>query len=164
MSATSSKKPILKIRKKSKKKTKKSRKEKIQALFKDLKYFYAIGRRKSASAQVRLYPEGKGRIYINYIDYRKYFSYFEFQKIVTKALSTTKEKQNIDISVKVKGGGVHSQADATSLGIARAIANWQSEYQEKLKALDLLTRDSRVKERKKPGLKRARRAPQWQKR
>jgi small subunit ribosomal protein S9 len=138
--------------------------KKIKDLFENREYFYGLGRRKGAVAQVRIYPEGKGRIYINKKEHRRYFPFFEFQKIITKALDLVKEKQNVDLSVKVQGGGVRGQAEAISLGIARALVKWNIDNKDKLKQVGLLTRDDRVKERKKPGLKGARRAPQWQKR
>ncbi len=138
--------------------------KKLEELFAKRKYFYGLGRRKEAVAQVRLYPDGKGRIYVNQKEYRQFFKFFEFQKIITKSLDLIKEKQKIDLFIKVRGGGVHGQAEAASLGLARAAIKLDPEYRERLKQAGLLTRDARVKERKKPGLKRARRAPQWQKR
>lgn len=138
--------------------------KKIADLFANRTYFYGLGRRKQAIAEVRLYSDGKGRIYVNQKEYRQFFRFFEFQKVITKVLDLIKEKQKIDLSIKVYGGGVRGQAEAASLGLARAAVKMDSEYRERLKQTGLLTRDARVKERKKPGLKRARRAPQWQKR
>lgn len=138
--------------------------KKLEELFANRKYFYGLGRRKEAIAQVRLYSDGKGRIYVNQKEYRQFFRFFEFQKIITKSLDLIKEKQKIDLLIKVRGGGVRGQAEAASLGLARAAVKMDPEYRERLKQAGLLTRDARVKERKKPGLKRARRAPQWQKR
>ena len=140
------------------------KKAKWEELFKNRTYFYAIGRRKTAVAQVRLYTDGKGRIHVNGHEYRKYFPHFELQKIITKALDLVKEKQNLDLTIKTRGGGAHGQADAVSLGISRALVKWNMDFKERLRHGGLLTRDARVKERKKPGLKRARRAPQWAKR
>ena len=70
--------------------------KKLEELFKNREYFYGLGRRKGAIAQVRIYPQGKGRIYINQKEHRRYFSFFEFQKIITKPLDLIKEKQNVD--------------------------------------------------------------------
>lgn len=140
------------------------KKNKYEEVFKSRTFFTAVGRRKTAIAQVRLYADGKGRLYVNKAEYRKYFSHFDLQKKITKPLDLIKEKQNFDISAWVHGGGLQGQADALALAISRAILKWSPDTKEKLKAVNLLTRDARVKERKKPGLKRARRAPQWQKR
>ena len=140
------------------------KKNKYDEIFTDRAYTHAVGRRKNATAQVRLYEEGRGRIYVNEKEFRKYFPHFEMQKIVTRPLDIVKEKQNLDISVKVSGCGFRGQADASSLAIARVIAKWKPEYREKLAKEELLKTDARVKERKKPGLKRARKAPQWAKR
>lgn len=141
-----------------------SKKLKVEELFSGRPFFYGVGRRKSAIAKVRLFTEGKARIYINDKEFRKYFAYFEHQKIITRPLDLVREKQNIDMHISVVGGGMRSQSDAIALGAARAIVKFNVEYKERLRASGLLTRDARVKERKKPGLKRARRAPQWQKR
>ena len=143
----------------------KEKKTKYEEIFKEREYHNAVGRRKCSSAQVRIYSgNGKGRIYINGKEYRKVFPYFALQKTITKSLDLVKEKQNVDISVRVNGGGIQAQADAISLGVARALVKINNEFKERLKQGGLLTRDSRIKERKKPGLKRARRAPQWAKR
>jgi small subunit ribosomal protein S9 len=137
---------------------------KIDEIFQGKKYFYAAGRRKRATAQVRLYPEGKGRIYINQKEYRRYFPNFEFQKILAKPLDLIKERQSLDLSIKIQGGGMRGQAEAAMLAVSRSLAKSNPEIQDKLKKSGFLTRDPREKERKKPGLKRARRAPQWSKR
>lgn len=133
-------------------------------IFKDRKYFYAIGRRKSSVATLRLYPEGKGRFYVNEQEFRKYFGYFAYAKIVTKSMDLLKLKQVFDANIKAKGGGKASQADAVQLACARALVKFDQDLKAKLKKAKFLTRDARIKERKKPGLKRARRAPQWRKR
>lgn len=140
------------------------RKNKYDEIFAGRAYTHAVGRRKNATAQARLYEEGRGRIYVNEREFRRYFPYFEMQKIVTQPLDSVKEKQNLDISVKVSGGGFRGQAEAALLAIARVIGKWKPEYREKLSHEGLLKTNARVKERKKPGLKRARRAPQWSKR
>jgi len=138
--------------------------KKKEDIFIGRKYIYALGRRKSAVAQIKLYDQGKGFFYINNKDFRNYFNYFEFQKAMLSALDFLKIKQFFDCQIKVNGGGLRGQSEAIKLGIARALVKLNPENRVKLKKIGLLTRDSRVKERKKPGLKSARRAPQFSKR
>jgi len=128
------------------------------------KYFYAVGGRKDAKATIHLYAKGKGGIKVNDKDYKEYFPYFEFQKIIEKPMEIVGETGKVDISIRVKGGGKRGQAEAARHGIALALDKYKPDYHVTLKKEGLFTRDRRVKERKKPGLKRARRAPQWQKR
>lgn len=128
------------------------------------KYIFAIGRRKTSEARVKLTPSGKGDFHVNQRDYAKYFPTFELQKMVTDPLLALGLEKKTNLDVRVSGGGVASQARATSLAIARALVKEDSSRKTVLKKQGLLTRDPRKKERKKPGLKRARRAPQWQKR
>ncbi len=123
----------------------------------------AVGRRKSASARVRL-EKGKGTITVNGQPLEKYFPYFEWQETIFAPLKALAKDKDLDVSAKVAGGGKKGQATAVQLGIARALVLWNEENKKVLKALGLLTRDARIKERKKPGLKKARRAPQWSKR
>jgi small subunit ribosomal protein S9 len=123
----------------------------------------AVGRRKSASARVRI-TEGKGEILINGKPFEKYFPYFQWQQTVLAPLEAVGKKGKLDVSVKIVGGGVKGQATAVQLGISRSLIKYDEEYKKVLKSEGYLTRDSRVKERKKPGLKKARRAPQWKKR
>lgn len=123
----------------------------------------AVGRRKSASARVRL-TDGKGEFTVNGKKMEEYFPYFELQQIVLAPLETTAKVGKLNVSVKVVGGGVKGQAIAVSHGLSRSLVKYDEEYKKPLKAVGLLTRDPRVKERKKPGLKKARRAPQWKKR
>lgn len=123
----------------------------------------AVGRRKTASARVRV-DKGSGKVTVNGKTLNEYFPYFEWQETVlapTKALAKDKD---LDFSVKVAGGGKKSQAVAVQHGIARALVLWNIDFHKTLKTLGYLTRDARVKERKKFGLKKARRAPQWSKR
>lgn len=127
-------------------------------------YFYANGKRKTSVACVRLHKNGKGTLTINGRTFENYFSVFTDQDKILAPLRTTNNLKNFNISVNVNGGGVHSQAEAVRHGISKALLEFNSEYRSILKPLGFLTRDSRVKERKKYGLKRARRAPQWQKR
>jgi small subunit ribosomal protein S9 len=123
----------------------------------------AVGRRKSASARVRV-DKGTGKITINGQPMEKYFSHFEQQSIVLAPLKALGKDKDLDISVKVAGGGKKGQSVAVQHGIARVLLLWNEEFKKTLKTLGFLTRDPRVKERKKFGLKKARRAPQWSKR
>ena len=123
----------------------------------------AVGRRKSASARVQIKP-GTGKITVNGKDAQKYFPYFEYQEIIFAPLKALGKDKDLDFSVKVSGGGVKSQATAVQLGIARTLLLWNADFKKTLKTSGYLSRDPRVKERKKFGLKKARRAPQWAKR
>ncbi|HAN09052.1 MAG TPA: 30S ribosomal protein S9 [Clostridiales bacterium] len=127
------------------------------------KQFYGTGRRKSSVARVYLVP-GKGKITINKDDIEEYFG-METLKVITKqALTLTNTLEKFDINVNVHGGGYTGQAGAIRLGIARALLEVDADLRKVLKQAGLLTRDSRMKERKKYGLKAARRAPQFSKR
>lgn len=123
----------------------------------------AVGRRKCASARVRI-GKGDGKITVNGVDFKLYFPYFELQEIVLAPLKALAKDKDLDISAKVVGGGKKGQAVAVQLGIARALVVWNEDFRKSLKTQSFLTRDPRVKERKKFGLKKARRAPQWAKR
>lgn len=127
-------------------------------------YYYANGKRKTAVARVRLYEKGQGRIVINGKPMKNYLSVKETHEIVKTPLRLTDHLKDFDISVIVAGGGAHSQADAIRHGISKALLEFDAELRSTLKKAGLLTRDSRIKERKKFGLKRARRAPQFSKR
>lgn len=124
---------------------------------------YAVGRRKTANARVRYYKKGEGKITINGEDTKKYFP-ASMQMIINQPMTYATEPLTGDFSVKVVGGGKHSQAEAVRHGITRILVTLQPETKTNLKRAGLLTRDPRKKERKKPGLRRARRAPQWSKR
>ncbi|HPI67088.1 MAG TPA: 30S ribosomal protein S9 [bacterium] len=124
----------------------------------------ALGRRKEAVARVRLIPNGQGEILINNKKLDEYFPYFELKNKVTGPLDIVGKRTSFDFSVKVNGGGKSGQAAAVGLGIARALIEFNEEYRPSLRSHGYLTRDPRAKERKKFGLKRARRAPQWSKR
>jgi len=128
------------------------------------KYIYSTGGRKEARTQLKLFPNGKGNFLINNKDYLKYFPYFEFQKIVTTPLEQLGLRDKFNISMKIKGGGIRGQAESIRYALARALVKFNPDFRKSLKKLKFLIRDSRVKERKKFGLKKARRAPQWQKR
>jgi small subunit ribosomal protein S9 len=131
---------------------------------KELKFWQAIGRRKSAVAVVRLFKDKESSFLINGRPLNEYFPLFELQKTVQAPIELLKLENKFKILVRVKGGGLNSQAEAIRLGISRALLSFNQNFRKKLKKVGFLKRDSRVKERKKPGLKRARRAPQWQKR
>lgn len=128
------------------------------------KYFYAAGGRKEAKATVCLYGDGKGEIKVNGQSFLAYFPFSDWQKIVLAPLELLGVSDKVDVSVKVFGGGKMGQAEAARHGIALALDKYNPEYHKTLKGAGLFTRDRRAKERKKPGLKRARRAPQWAKR
>ncbi len=123
-----------------------------------------IGRRKTAIARVKLVRGGSGAIEVNKKPFKTYFPTFELQRLVLEPLRAVSMEQVFDMSVLAQGGGIHSQAEAVRLGVARALIIEQPDFRTVLKKLGFLTRDPRAKERKKPGLRRARRAPQWSKR
>lgn len=124
----------------------------------------ALGRRKEASARVRLTKNGTGVMTVNGKPYAEYFPTFVLQMVCRQALEAVGQADKLDVEVRVVGGGIRGQADAVRLGIARALCALNPTFQRALRKIGYLTRDARVKERKKPGLKRARRAPQWAKR
>lgn len=126
-------------------------------------FFYGTGRRKSSVARVRLYP-GKGLILINGRKFKDYLPVFSLRSKVVAPLKHVGLEGKFDIKVKIKGGGIAGQTDAIFLGIARAALQYDKKLKKSLKDAGFLTRDPREKERKKPGLRRARRAPQWRKR
>ena len=128
------------------------------------KYFYGTGRRKSSVARVRVYENGIGSIIINGRDINDYFGLETLKLIVRQPLVTTELVDKVDVVVSVSGGGVSGQAGAIRHGISRALLTVNPEYRASLKAAGFLTRDPRMKERKKYGLKAARRAPQFSKR
>ena len=128
------------------------------------KYFYGTGRRKPSVARVRVYENGTGSIIINGRDINDYFGLETLKLVVRQPLVTTELVDKVDVVVSVCGGGVSGQAGAIRHGIARALLTVNPEYRASLKAAGFLTRDPRMKERKKYGLKAARRAPQFSKR
>ena len=127
-------------------------------------YMYGTGRRKSSVARVHLFPNGTGAITINGRDIDDYFGLETLKLIVRQPLNTTGVLGKVDVVATVTGGGVTGQAGAIRHGIARALLQVDEAYRPLLKAAGFLTRDPRMKERKKPGLKAARRAPQFSKR
>ena len=128
------------------------------------KYYYGTGRRKSSVARVRVYENGTGSIIINGRDIDDYFGLETLKLVVRQPLVTTGTVGKVDIEATVSGGGVSGQAGAIRHGIARALLLVDESYRASLKAAGFLTRDPRMKERKKYGLKAARRAPQFSKR
>ena len=129
----------------------------------DKSVFYGTGRRKSSIARVRLI-EGKGKITINGKDINEYFGEETLRVIVKQPLTVTSTLSKYDVIAKVQGGGFSGQAGAVRHGIARALNEANLEYRPVLKSNGFLTRDPRMKERKKYGLKKARKAPQFSKR
>lgn len=127
-------------------------------------YFEAVGRRKTAVARIRLFVQGDKTILINGKDYKEYFPVLELQQIVDSAIEKMKVLDKFKVTVKVTGGGVHAQAEAVRHGISRALVKFNPDFRKRLRRVGYLTRDSRMRERKKFGLKRARRGPQWSKR
>jgi len=126
-------------------------------------YYYALGKRKSAIAKVRVFQDGEGKMTVNGQPFQKYF----FSTLTENALAPlaiTDNAKKVDVEVTVQGGGKPSQSDAIRLGISRALTQIDAGHRTALKHAGFLRRDSRIKERKKPGLKRARRAPQFAKR
>lgn len=127
-------------------------------------YFYGTGRRKCSVSRVRVYPNGSGNITINGRDIEEYFGLDTLKLIVRQPLNLTETANAFDIICTVKGGGVTGQAGAIRHGISRALLQFNEELRPVLKKAGFLTRDPRMTERKKYGLKKARRAPQFSKR
>jgi small subunit ribosomal protein S9 len=129
-----------------------------------VEYYEAVGRRKTATARVRLFPGGDGSVLVNERPLRDYFARKMDKIHLMEPLEATATENRFTISVRVCGGGIRGQAGAVRLGIARALVKADPEFRPILRKGGFLTRDARVKERKKPGLKRARKAPQYTKR
>ena len=128
------------------------------------KYFYGTGRRKSSVARVRVYENGTGAITINGRDIDDYFGLDTLKLVVRQPLVTSDMVGKVDVVITVAGGGVSGQAGAIRHGLSRALVVMNPEFRPALKAAGFMTRDPRMKERKKYGLKGARRAPQFSKR
>jgi small subunit ribosomal protein S9 len=126
-------------------------------------YSYGTGRRKTSVARVKIAP-GNGAIIVNGVPYEELYSRLELRRRIIQPLVVTESMGKYNIIVKVEGGGTASQGGAVSHGIARALVVVDEKSKDTLRKNGLLTRDSRGKERKKPGLKRARKAPQYTKR
>ena len=126
--------------------------------------FWGTGRRKKSIARVRLLPNGSGKVTINKMDIDEYFDLDTLKLIARQPLTLTETAQKYDVEVNVLGGGIAGQAGAICHGIARALVLAEENLKPELKKAGFLTRDPRMKERKKYGLKKARRAPQFSKR
>lgn len=127
-------------------------------------YIETVGRRKEAVARVRLHHGGSGKITINDRELQVYLPVAILQEAVRSPFVQTGTETVFDVTVHVVGGGIHGQADAVRLGIARALVDFNPEFRGSLKKMGFLSRDARVRERKKYGKKSARRSPQWSKR
>ncbi len=127
-------------------------------------YFESTGRRKTSVARIKLFNQDKKGIVVNEKTVQEYFPTLDLQKRALFPLETMKCLDRFYITIKVKGGGISSQADAVAHGIARSLFEFNPDFKKKLRKAGTLTRDPRMRERKKFGLKRARRAPQWRKR
>ena len=128
------------------------------------RYIEAVGRRKTSTARVRITEASKESVAVNDKTVSAYFPTKELQSIVAEAVEKSKVAGKFTISAKVIGGGIHSQAEAIRHGLARALVSFDEETRKRLKKLGFLKRDPRMKERRKFGLKKARKAPQWSKR
>ncbi len=128
------------------------------------RYVSSIGRRKTSQAKIKLWAEGTGEFTVNQRTLEHYFPTLQLQKFATEPLSVMGLLKKVNVVVITRGGGVNSQSQAVGLGIARALLGLDPNMRATMRKSGFLTRDARKKERKKPGLKRARRAPQWQKR
>ncbi|MEQ1849167.1 MAG: 30S ribosomal protein S9 [Candidatus Peribacteraceae bacterium] len=126
-------------------------------------FFYGLGKRKTSIARVRLFQDGTGKVTVNGMDPKKYF-FSTLTENAVAPLVLTDQKKTVDIDAVLIGGGKVSQSDAMRLGVSRALVLMNPDLRGSLKHAGFLRRDSRIKERKKPGLKRARRAPQFSKR
>jgi len=130
------------------------------------RYYEGIGRRKRASARVRIYPDAdaSGTFTVNGREVREYFPRYGDYRILTGPLVDTDLKGKMDVTVLIQGGGITGQTGAVRLGLARALVKYDEDLRSTLRTSGHMTRDARVKERKKPGLKRARKAPTYTKR
>ncbi len=144
-------------------KTEKAVKKEKESAIKPERYFEAVGRRKTAIARVRLYTK-KTDIEANGKSLNVYFPTLRLQRAVTAPFDKMKIADKLGASIKLSGGGISAQAEASALGISRALIKFNADFRKRLKRFGHLTRDSRAVERKKYGLKKARRAPQWKKR
>ncbi len=127
-------------------------------------YVEGIGRRKTSIARVRITPAAKSSFFVNTKTLEDYFHNEQFTQTALAPLNLVESKEKFAISVLAKGGGISSQASAVAHGLARALEIHNREWRAPLKKASMLTRDSRMKERRKFGLKKARKAPQWSKR
>lgn len=151
------------------KKTTAKKTEAKKSVAKGKPYYGAVGRRKRAIARVRLFTvrpfeSEDGRIVVNGKPYTEYFSTQSMKQTADSSLRRLKSLNRFEVTVKVSGGGLSAQADAVRHGISRALVEFNPDFRKKLRRAGFLTRDPRKKERKKFGLRKARRAPQWSKR
>lgn len=128
------------------------------------RYFEAIGRRKTAVARVRLFTKGDKEFIVNDKSYKEFFQTVEDQELAIASMKKMKCLDKFRVTVIVKGGGHRAQAEAVRHGTARVLVDFNNNFRKRLRKAGFLTRDPRMRERKKFGLKRARRAPQWSKR
>lgn len=148
-----------------KKESKKKKDAEAKSAPKSSRYFSGVGRRKASVARVRIVEskEKSAPFLVNEKEMKLYFSLPDLQETAASPLSVA-GAASFSVSVKVSGGGIRGQAEAIRLGMARALVSFSEEFKKPLRALGYLTRDDRIVERKKAGLKKARRAPQWKKR
>lgn len=137
---------------------------KAKAPVQKVKYWEGVGRRKTGVARVRIFSKGSKEFIVNAKELKYYFPIVFLREIANSPLEVLKLSDKFKVSVKASGGGINAQAEAIRHGLSRALIKFNPNFRKKLKKSGFLTRDSRMKERKKFGLKRARRAPQWQKR
>ncbi len=128
------------------------------------RYFEAVGRRKTATARVRLFTRGEKSFSVNGKPYKEYFPLAVDQETATASMKKMKCLDKFKVSVIVKGGGRSAQAEAVRHGTARVLVDFNNNFKKRLRKVGFLTRDPRMRERKKFGLKRARKSPQWAKR
>lgn len=135
-------------------------------MFEGRQYFEGVGRRKTSSARVRIYPgaESTGAFTVNGKTVQEFFPRFGDHTILSGPLTDSSLAGKMDVSVMVEGGGITGQTSAVRLGLARALVKYDENLRSLLRSKGHLTRDERIKERKKPGLKRARKAPTYTKR
>lgn len=132
--------------------------------FEGRKYVRGVGRRKSSSATAHVYMKGKGKFLVNKLELLDYFGRPDLVEIAKASLEKLGKMDATDVNARVSGGGKKAQSEAVRLAIARAMILHDQDLKPQLRAAGFVSVDPRVKERKKPGLKRARRAPQWSKR
>jgi small subunit ribosomal protein S9 len=138
--------------------------EETVSVSKKSEYLFGLGRRKTAIARVRVYKKGEGKVTVNQKEMKIYFPTIDLQGRVLAPIEVVGQTGKLDVTVVVSGGGRVSQAEAVRHGVSRALLLLNPNFKKPLKKAGYLTRDPRQKERKKPGLKRARKAPQWTKR
>jgi len=155
-----------KVEKKEKVPAKESKEKEIErkAKIKPSRYIESIGRRKTSVARIRIWTRGDKEVLINGKPCEKYFSTIGLQGTAKSSLEKMNCLDKFRVQILVKGGGIYSQAEAIRHGIARALVEFNPDFKKRLRKAGFLTRDPRMRERKKFGLKRARRAPQWRKR